>query len=138
MFSGLPCKIRAGCASGMQATVEGLLEWRVGTFEQWLAQPLSGSPNLLVARPTAPLARRPRLPGIARAKVGILPRKKISKLSSKPTVSANLPGIAQPARHSPRQGRDSSQEKISKLSSKPTVSANLPGIAQPARHTRKK
>ena len=46
------------------------------------------------------LRHRPRLPSIgARAKVGILPREKISKLSSKPTVSANLPGIAQPARH---------------------------------------
>ena len=79
----------------MQATVEGLLEWRVGTFEQWLAQRL---------------ARRPRLPGIALPSPRILPSKKMSRLS-KPTaknfssgpvggqlskVSANLPGIARP------------------------------------------
>ena len=66
----------------------------------------------------ASLARH--LPGIeARAKVGILPRKKKSKLSSNPTVSANQPGIGARPRHlpgigalpSPRQGRDSSQEK---------------------------
>ena len=71
----------------MQATVEGLLEWRVGTFEQWLAQRL---------------ARRPRLPGIALPSPRILPSKKMSRLS-KPTAKifssgppANLPGIARP------------------------------------------
>ena len=47
----------------------------------------------------------PAAPGIeascrARAKVGILPKEKKSKLSSNPTVSANLPGIeARPRRH---------------------------------------
>ena len=70
--------------------------------EYWLAQPRS------MARPTAPhLARhRPRhLPGI-----GALPsprqgrdssQEKNSKLSSNPTVSANLPGIGARPRHLP-------------------------------------
>ena len=44
---------------------------------------------------------RATLPGIGAPspRSGFFPGKKISKLSSKPTVSANLPGRAAPARH---------------------------------------
>ena len=70
--------------------------------------------------------RRPRPACQARAKVGILPRKKISKLSSKPTVSANLPGRAAPAR------RHGGTQLMSRITNYEAVTERRKSASEPA------